>query len=429
MMECQSTDSGGSDSVSESLSNDSLNHDLADNSAVTSGWQQSCLEQVPAVLPCCQTEQMSVAGFQLDAQTANEAQMIVSLCDSKKQLAELCEEPDPINNDKIVQFEEQSQSLGSVSDDLSLQVSMNAILELGADVAHGKPQKSSHPSHSCEDLLINAGLSVSNSNIVGESDSIQRGVAITTGQIRSETNNLPFKNSEEKLSNDERGKDDHRPESSNECHVLSEQLHQENDDDDDVVEQLLQEIDSFGQSPVPCSSDQSLIDRQTDDQCFSPGRESEECDRSTEQHSNAKSLLHQDYQNRDRQLVDGSSSESQLSDGGGTSETDTSSQNTANEGVAIFTAEQITPDQLPAAYNVLVHRYLLLRQHRSEQLAIQHQMEEDHQAISARLASVVVERDRYLRKLDEYEDFSLADLEEVKQVSDFEMLIYNCACN
>lgn len=426
MMECQSTDSGGSDSISESLSNDSLNHDLADNSAVTSGWQQSCLEQVPAVLPCCQTEQMSVAGFQLDAQTANEAQMIVSFCDSKQQLPELCEEPDPINNDKIVQFEEQSQSLGSVSDDLSVQVSMNAILELGADVAHGKPQKSSHPSHSCEGLLINAGLSVSNSNIVGEGDSIQRGVAMTTGQIRSETNNLPFKNSEEKLSNDERGKDDYRPESSNECHIFSEQLHQESDD---VVEQLLQEIDSFGQSPVPCSSDQSLIDRQTDDQCFSPGRESEECDRSTEQHSNAKSSLHEDYQNKDRQLVDGSSSESQLSDGGGTSETDTSSQNTANEGVAIFTAEQITPDQLPAAYNVLVHRYLLLRQHRSEQLAIQRQMEEDHQAISARLASVVVERDRYLRKLDEYEDFSLADLEEVKQVSDFEMLIYNCACN
>lgn len=429
MMECQSTDSGGSEDVSESVSNESLNHDSGDNSTLTSGCQQSCHEQMPAVLPCGQAEQMSVTGCQLDLQTANEAQMIVSFCDSKQQPPELYtdanEELEQINNDKIPQPKEQSQLFGSVSEDLSVLVSTSAILEHRADMGDEELQNSSHPSHPCQNLLINTSLSVNNYNIAGESDNIQQGVTLLSDEIHCETS----RNTQEKCSNDEFKQDkvgySHEP--SSECHVYSNQLHQQ-DADDDVVEQLLQQIDTFGHSPELCSSDRSLADHQADDRRFLQEQENEECDQLSEHHSNDELSPHRDNHSRDSQLLDGSNSGSQLSDGGA-SETDNSSQNTVNEGIAIFTAEQIMPDQLPAAYNVLVHRYLLLRQHRSEQLALQRQMEEDHQAISARLASVIVERDRYLTKLEEFQDFSLADLEEVKQVSDFSMLIYNHACN
>lgn len=432
MMECQSTDSGGSEDVSESLSNESLGHDSGDNSALTSGWQQSCLEQVPAVLPCCQTEQMSVTGCQLDLQTANEAQMIVSFCDSKQQPPELCtdanQELEQIDNDEILQFKEQSKVLGTVSsEDLSAQVSTSAILEHRADIADEKLRKSSRPSQSCGNLLVNTSLSVNNYNIVSESDNTQQGLTLISGEIYCETTGS---NSQEKCSNDEFEQENvigysHEP--LNDCQVYSKQLDEQNADDD-LVEQLLQEIDTFGQSPDLCNSDRSQIGHQTDDGSFLQEQESEECDQLSEDRNNDKFSLHQDNQDRDSQLLDGSNSESQLSDCG-TSETDMSSQRSVNEGVAIYTADQIMPDQLPAAYNVLVHRYLLLRQHRSEQLAIERQMEEDHRALSARLSSVTVERDRYLRKLEEFEDFSLADLEEVKQVGDFEMLTYNCMCN
>lgn len=87
-----------------------------------------------------------------------------------------------------------------------------------------------------------------------------------------------------------------------------------------------------------------------------------------------------------------------------------------NSDGVLLSAADLSHDELASTFDSLVNKCFLLQKKIEKQIAVQQKIEEDASDLNAQLDSVTVERDEYLTKLNKFEELSLGDSEEVKQL-------------
>lgn len=89
----------------------------------------------------------------------------------------------------------------------------------------------------------------------------------------------------------------------------------------------------------------------------------------------------------------------------------------------LLSAADLSHDELASTFDSLVNKCFLLQKKIEKQIMVQQKIEEDASDLSAQLDSVTVERDECLTKLNKFEELSLGDSEEVKQVCGLKLLL------